>query len=119
MFLFALQLTLEYVNCPKGGVSFSSRIHELQNRLEMQTRELKQWQKRAESEEEMRRQAEININELQRIIEEAQTDRERLGIDVQEWRLLAEQCQARATKYDQAMRKVLSYLEEARPELDG
>jgi predicted Holliday junction resolvase-like endonuclease len=64
MFLFALQLTLECVHCPKGGVSFSSRIYNLQNRLEIQTRELKQWQKRAESEEEIRRQAEIKINEL-------------------------------------------------------
>jgi chromosome segregation ATPase len=119
MFLFALQLTLECVHCPKGGVSFSSRIHELENRLAMQVSELKQWQKRAESEEEMRRQAGIKINELQRIIEEAQKDRERLGIDVQEWKLQAEQCQTRAMKYDQAMRKLLAYLQEVRPELDG
>jgi hypothetical protein len=50
----------------------------------MQVSELKQWQKRAESEEEIRRQARIKINKLQRIIEEAQKDRERLGINVQE-----------------------------------
>jgi chromosome segregation ATPase len=67
----------------------------------------------------MRRQAEIKINKLQISIEEAQKDRERLGADVQEWRLLSEQCQARTTKYDEAMRKVLAYIEEARPELDG
>ena len=68
--------------------------------------------------EELRQQAEIKANELQRIIEEAHEDRERLGIDVQKWRLLAEQCQARTTNYDQAMRKVLTYLEEVRLELD-
>jgi hypothetical protein len=85
----------------------------------MQTRELEQWRQRAESEEEMRRQAEIKINELQKSIQKAQKDRERLGVDVQEWRLLAEQCQARTTKYDQVMRKVSAYLEEARPELEG
>jgi len=49
----------------------------------MQTRELEQWEKRAEVKEEMRRQAEIKTNELHRIIEEAHKDRERLGIDVQ------------------------------------
>jgi hypothetical protein len=64
MFLFTLQLTLEYINYPKGSVSFSLRIYKLQNRLEMQIRELKQWQKRAKSEEEIRRQAKININKL-------------------------------------------------------
>jgi predicted Holliday junction resolvase-like endonuclease len=84
MSLFALQLTLEYVNCPKGGISFSSRIRKLQSRLEMQTRELKQWQKRAKSEEGMRRQAELKINELQGIIEDAHTDKERLVINIQE-----------------------------------
>lgn len=87
--------------------------------MEMQTGELEQWQKRAESKEEMIQQAETKINELQKIIEEAQRDRERLGIDVEKWRLIAEQCQARTTKYDHAMRKVLAYVEEARPELDG
>lgn len=85
----------------------------------MQTRELEQWQQQAQLEEEMRRQAELKINELQISIQEAQKDRERLGVDVQEWRLLAEQCQARTTKYSQALKKVSAYLEEARPELDG
>ncbi|KAG9230080.1 hypothetical protein BJ875DRAFT_385931 [Amylocarpus encephaloides] len=107
------------VHCPKGGVSFSSRIHELQTRLEMQTSELEQWQQRAQSEVEMRRQTELKINELQINIQEAQKDRERLGVDVQEWRLLAEQCQARTKKYSQALQKVSAYLEDTRPELDG
>lgn len=84
----------------------------------MQTRELEQWQQRARSEEDMRRQAELKINELQISIQEAQKDRERLGIDIQQWKLLAEQCQARTTKYGQALRNVSAYLEEARPELD-
>lgn len=66
----------------------------------------------------MRRQAEIKINELQGIVEEAEMDRERLRIDVQEWKSLAEQYQARVIKYGQAMRKSMAYLEEVRPELD-
>ena len=40
----------------------------------------------------MRRQADITINNLQRTIEEAQKDIGKLGVNVQEWRLLAEHC---------------------------
>lgn len=60
--------------------------------METQSKEIEQWQKRAESEEEMRRQADITINNLQRTIEEAQKDIGKLGVNVQEWRLLAEHC---------------------------
>ena len=68
MLLFTLQLTLKYLNCTNGGVSFNSRINELQSRLTMQVGELKQWQNLANSEAEMRWQAEKKINELERII---------------------------------------------------
>jgi endoglucanase Acf2 len=118
MLLFTLQLTLKYLYCPKGGVSFNSRINDLQNSLTMQVDELKQWQDRADSEAEMRWQAEMKINELERIIQVAQKDNQRLEIEVQEWKLVAEQCRTRTMKYDQAMRKILIYLEEVKPELD-
>jgi len=93
-------------------------INDLQNSLTMQVDELKQWQDQANSEAEMRWQAEMKINELERIIQVAQKDNQRLEIEVQEWKLVAEQCRTRTIKYDQAMRKILIYLEEVKPELD-
>ena len=98
-----------------GGVSFNSRINELQSRLTMQVGELKQWQNLANSEAEMRWQAEKKINELERIIQAAEKDNQRLKIEVQEWKLVAEECKTRAMKYDQAMRKILVCLEEVKP----
>jgi len=38
-----------------------------------------------------------------------------LKIEVQEWKLVAEECKTRAMKYDQAMRKILVCLEEVKP----
>ena len=67
----------------------------------------------------MRRQAEMKNNELQMSIEDIRKDRDRLGDNIQELKVLAQQSQARITRYDLAIRKVLTYIEEARPELDG
>lgn len=48
----------------------------------MQTRELMQQQKQAKSEEGIRQQAKLKINKLQRIIEDAYTNKERLVINI-------------------------------------
>ena len=66
----------------------------------------------------MRWQAEMKINELERVIQATEQDNRRLKIEVQEWKLVAEQCKTRAMKYEEAMRKILVYLEEVKPEFD-
>jgi hypothetical protein len=117
--LFILQLTLKYLYCPKGGVSFNSRIDELQNRLTIQDGELKQWQNQADLEAEMRWQAEMKTSELERIIQVVKEDNKRLEIEVQKWKLEAERCKTRAMEYDRAMRNILVCLEEVKPGFNG
>jgi hypothetical protein len=102
-----------------GGVNFNSRINELQNCLAMQAGELKQCQGQANLEAEMRWQAEIKINELVRTIQAAEENNQRLEIEVEKWKLVAEQYKTRAVKYDQAMRKILDSIEEVKSEFDG
>jgi hypothetical protein len=47
----------------------------------------------------MRWQAKMKINELERIIQAAEKGNQRLKIEVQEWKLIAEECKSNAMKY--------------------
>jgi hypothetical protein len=71
-----------------------------------------------DSEAEMRHQAEMKMDELERITQATQRDKQGLETDIEEWKLIAEQYRARAMKYNQAMRKILVCLEEVKPELN-
>ncbi|KAH8800815.1 hypothetical protein F5884DRAFT_862741 [Xylogone sp. PMI_703] len=98
-----------------SNISFNSRINELECRLRLQEDDLHRWQCRADSEAEMRRQAEIRVNELERTIEVAQEDKKRLQKAMQECKAMAEQHAAKATTYSQVVIKIVDCLEGIEP----
>lgn len=106
-------------HCPKEGASFHSRIYELQSRLTIQTSELRQWQSKVESESEIRQQAERRVGELERMIQAIRDDNQRLECHIQDWKIIAERCETRKIKLEQAMTKILICLEEIESEPDS
>jgi hypothetical protein len=105
-------------HCPKGGASFHSRINELQKSLTIQMSELREWHNKAESESELRRQVETKVEELEGRVRTILDDNKRLKINVQDWKFVAERCERRKIKLEQAMEKILVCLEGVEAEPD-
>ena len=66
----------------------------------------------------MRKQAELKVFELERMIRTILEDNQRLERHVQEWKLVAEQCKERKTELDKVVRKILVCGKEIEPKPD-
>jgi chromosome segregation ATPase len=106
------------VHCPNGGDSFHSRIIELQRSLAIQMSELKEYHNKAESESVLRHQAEAKVEELERRLQTILNDNQRLKVNVQDWKLVAERHEKRKEGLEQATQKILACLEEVAAEPD-
>ena len=103
----------------KESSSFRSRINELQNLLSTQGDELEYWQSKAASEGEMRREAEANLAGSERMTRAVLEDNQRLEQHIEDWKLIAEQCEERREGLAQVARKALACLKEVDLDLDG
>ncbi|KIM93152.1 hypothetical protein OIDMADRAFT_61938 [Oidiodendron maius Zn] len=107
------------LHCPKESNSYRSRIDELENCLTEQTSEIRHWKSKADFEAKMREQAEKKLSESERMIQVMLGDRQRLEQHVEDWKIIAEQCEERRQELDQAVRKILHCLKDVQLELDS
>jgi hypothetical protein len=86
-------------------VSFTAKIHELQEGNASLSSELSRWKYQAGSELETRRKTEKTVQEVQ-------TDNKKLEHYVQEWKLMAERSQGKIVRYYEGVDKIFAILAE-------
>ena len=104
--------------CPKESSSYRSRIDELEICLTAQISEIRHWQSKADFEAKMRQQAEKKLTESEGMIQVMLGDRQRLEQHVEDWKIIAEQCEEKKLELDQVVRKILHCVKDVELELD-
>ena len=66
----------------------------------------------------MRQQAEKKLTESEGMIQVMLGDRQRLEQHVEDWKIIAEQCEEKKLELDRVVRKVLHYVKDVELELD-
>lgn len=108
--------TVSRSHYPKQGDSFHSRINELQNSSAIQMSELKKWHSKAESESELRHQAEKKVQQLEGKVQRVLEDNQRLECQVQDWKPITGRYERCKNRLEQAKGKILVCLEEIEAE---
>ena len=76
------------------------------------------WQSKADFEAKMRQQAEKKLTESEGMIQVMLGDRQRLEQHVEDWKIIAEQCEEKKLELDQVVRKILHCVKDVELELD-
>ncbi|KAI9776698.1 MAG: hypothetical protein M1839_009425 [Geoglossum umbratile] len=103
----------------KPEVSFTVKINELEECIARLTHELSIWRGQAALESEMKLQAEEEVDQLKRAIQEAQRDNQKLKQHVQEWEIIVGQSRSSTRKYSRGISKIWAVLEELKSEISA
>jgi hypothetical protein len=86
--------------------------------LTAQISEIRHWRSKADFEAKMRQQDEKKLTESEGMIQVMLGDRQRLEQHVEDWKIIAEQCEEKKLELDQVARKILHCVEDVELEPD-
>lgn len=107
------------LHCPKESVSYRSRIDDLERNLITQISETRCWQGKAEFEADMRQKAEKRLSDSEGMIQVMLGDRQRLEQSVEDWKVIAEQCEGKRADLRDVVNRILDCAREVELDKSG